>query len=377
MTQASRIAILGCKGGSRLARDVFSKLETICAEAGTITPVYIDSNETMFASGDIKTGLPQSLRHSDVYIFQDPYTTAIERPSHRYNLRTGKTKVSQVPLSMNDHLMALISAADAVHSADPENTINIVVPSFPGARQDKLESVYRAGENGDRERESLNAKFIARMLDQYGPGRVFTLDVHNDAITGFFDNKTLEVLYGSTALLPYVQSEVPLEDALIITPDTGRNDMAGYYAGKLGLDRIMMDKRRNRKGKVKGHTLLTPEGFDPSRYKTAIIVDDMVDTGGTIDGVLRSLNDKGFERTYVVSPLPLLNAGAKERFTKAHLDGVLTGLITTDAITHDEEFVDSSPWFIQLSVADYLARAIYNNHHGISVSRLASGNRGD
>ncbi len=190
--------------GKPFAEKVIAELkEIIHKENHATTFAIIKTRETRFSNGEIKTEIDTSIRNQDVYIFQD-----VENKSSGLNI--------------NDNVMALKTAIQAARMADAQH-ITVVIPAFPYARQDKPKT-----------REGITAAMIARELEDTGAASIITLDIHNDAIAGFFRKANLENLRASKNLADYIQEKIGLKDLVIVAPDAGGAARANFYRQKAG-----------------------------------------------------------------------------------------------------------------------------------------------
>ena len=166
-----RLSIVACNSGKVFASRVEKAVvELIQAEDGVVQPVIRQSQEITFANGEIKTVIEENIRGDDVYVFQ-----CIDDP------QSGK--------SVNDNLMALVTAINAVYQSDPD-CITAVIPQFPYSRQERKKA-----------REPITARLVANLLETAGADRVITLDIHAEAIEGFFQRAILEDLHASKAMI--------------------------------------------------------------------------------------------------------------------------------------------------------------------------------
>ncbi len=336
-----KLGILVCNSGKPFAQKVVSELEEIIAkEHGSNDMRILESKETWFANTESKIEIKESIRNRDVYVFQD-----VE------NKTAG--------LSVNDNYMALRNAVDSVRRADA-HYITLVIPVFPYARQDK-----------PRAREGLTAPLVARDLENDGATRIITLDVHNDAIHSFFRKTILENLHASKNFMDYVKEKMgyKIRDLVVVAPDAGGADRARYYASRLGTKLALLYKERDysKPNVVEKMSLL-----GDVKDKTALVVDDMIDTAGTLAKAAKKLSQEGVKKIYFAASLCLFNQPATERITRACNDKNIAdlGIIGTDAVFHGSDFKKKNLWYEEVSVAKYFARVIYNVNKGRSISRL-------
>ncbi len=339
MAEKSRgkLVIASCLAGKPFGDKVFKELKKIARKKRT-KALSVGLKEVHFANTEIKSILEDSIRGSDLYIIQD-------------------VENSVEPYSVNDNFMALKTAIDAARLSDAKY-ITAVIPVFPYARQDK---------SGGR--EGNTAERVVEEITGCGAERIITLDVHNTAIMGYSGVK-FEDLHASKNLMKYFRKKFsPMKNVCIISPDAGGVKRANYFAEQLGAKLGIIHKERDysKPNVVENITLLgNIEG------EHGIIIDDILDTGGTLDKVARALKEKGrCKKIYFACSLPLLNEPAIKTIDKLHKEGILEQIITTDVVYHGgNEFAKKHPWFVEVSVAKYFAKVIYNINHYKSISAL-------
>jgi ribose-phosphate pyrophosphokinase len=332
-----KLGIIACDSGKPFAEEVVVELKKIIQKENNVAVSgIIQAKETRFINGEIKTEIDESIRNQDVYIFQD-----VE------NKTAG--------LSINDNIMALKTSIQAAKMADAQH-ITAVIPAFPYARQDKIKT-----------REAITSAMIARELEDTGAASVITLDIHNDAIAGFFRKANLENLRASKNFLDYVQEKIGLEDLVIVAPDAGGAARANFFAKKLGVKLALIHKERDYS---KASTIASMSLIGNVKGKVAFVIDDLIDTGGTVVNAAQKLKEFGAKEIYFAASLAMLNGPAFERLDKAHKEGFITKVIGTNVIYHGEDLKKKYPWYEEVSLAKYFARVIYNINRGMSISRL-------
>jgi ribose-phosphate pyrophosphokinase len=275
-----------------------------------------------FSDGEIQINIEESIRGCDVYVIQS--TSA----------------------PVNEHIMETLIMIDALKRASAK-TINIVMPYYGYGRQDRKA----------RAREPITAKLIANLLETAGADRVITLDLHAPQIQGFFDI-LIDHLMGVPILAEYFDSK-DLEDLVIVSPDHGGVTRARKLADRLKAPIAIIDKRRPRPNvaevmNIVGHI----EG------RTAILIDDMIDTAGTITLAANALIENGAKEVYACCTHPVLSGPAIERIQNSKIQE----LVVTNTISLPEEKkIDK---ITQLSVAELIAEAIVRVHEEKSVSTL-------
>ncbi|WP_078378390.1 ribose-phosphate diphosphokinase [Sutcliffiella halmapala] len=275
-----------------------------------------------FSDGEIQINIEESIRGCDVFVIQS--TSA----------------------PVNEHIMETLIMIDALKRASAK-TINIVMPYYGYGRQDRKA----------RAREPITAKLIANLLETAGADRVITLDLHAPQIQGFFDI-LIDHLMGVPILAEYFQSK-NLEDLVIVSPDHGGVTRARKLADRLKAPIAIIDKRRPRPNvaevmNIVGHI----EG------RTAILIDDMIDTAGTITLAANALIENGAKEVYACCTHPVLSGPAIERIQNSQIKE----LVVTNTISLPEE--KKIEKITQLSVAELIAEAIVRVHEEKSVSTL-------
>ena len=276
---------------------------------------------TQFADGEIFVRIDHNVRGRDVFILQPTSAPA-------------------------DNIMELCLLIDAAKRASAAR-VTAVVPYFGYGRQDRK----------DQPRVAIGAKLAANLLVAAGADRVISIDFHQHQIQGFFDIP-VDHMYAAPVLTKYFRS-LGLEDLVVISPDVGAAKMARGYAKRLGAAFAIIDKRRpqanmsevlNVVGEVEG--------------KTCLLVDDMVDTGGSLANAIYALKDRGAEIVYAAATHALLSDGAAQRLQEAPVEEVI--VTNTIHISEEKRFEKLTV----LSVADLLAKAIVYVHSNESVSQL-------
>lgn len=283
------------------------------------------SSVTHFSDGEIQINIEESIRGYDVFIVQ-----STSQP-------------------VNENLMELLIMIDAVKRASAR-TVNVVIPYYGYARQDRKA----------RSREPITAKLVANLLETAGATRVVVLDLHAPQIQGFFD-----ILIDHLVAVPLIseyflnESGIDLENVIVVSPDHGGVTRARKMADRLKAPIAIIDKRRPRPNVAEVMNIVgNVEG------KTAIIIDDIIDTAGTISIAASALIESGAKEVYACCTHPVLSGPAVQRIN----DSVIKELIITNSIALPEE--KNSPKIKQLSVAKLLAETIVRVHEQKSVSSL-------
>ena len=242
----------------------------------------------------------------------------------------------------SDNLMELLLMIDAAKRASAR-TINAVIPYFGWARQDRK----------DKPRVSIGAKLVADLLSAAGVNRVITMDLHADQIQGFF-NVPVDHLYASNVILPYLQA-LNLDNLVIASPDVGGSKRANTYAKYLGCPLVLCNKTRARANVVSSMQIIGEvEG------KNVVIIDDMVDTAGTITKAADLMKAAGAKTVRACASHCVMSGPASERVQNSALEEIV--------------FTDSIPYTLrcakvkQLSVADLFAETIRRVINNESIS---------
>jgi ribose-phosphate pyrophosphokinase len=274
-----------------------------------------------FADGEIFVRIDRNARGRDVYIIQPTVAPA-------------------------DNIMELLLVIDAARRASAAR-ITAVVPYFGYGRQDRK----------DQPRVAIGAKLAANMIVAAGADRLLGMDFHQHQIQGFFDIP-VDHLYAAPVLTKYFR-EKNLDDLVIIAPDVGSAKMARGFAKRLGATFAIIDKRRS--GPNVSEVINVVGEVDG---RTCLLVDDMVDTGGTLANAVQALKEQGAQAVYAAATHALLSGSAKEKLSAAPLEEfVVTNTIDIPGERRFEKLK-------VLSVAGLLAQAIEHIHSNESVSQL-------
>lgn len=280
------------------------------------------------------------LAKMDVHHFSDGEM----QPEIHESVRGGYVFIIQNTPAPADNLMELLLIVDAARRASADY-ICAVVPYFGYARQDRK----------DRPRVAIAAKLVANLMRAAGINRVMTMDLHAGQIQGFFDIP-VDHLNSSAVFIPYIQQTLN-SDLCFAAPDVGSVKRARMYAQFFAADMVICDKYRKRANEIAEMTLIgNVEG------KNVIIVDDLIDTGGTLCNAADLLMRKGAKSVRALITHPVLSGKAYENIEKS----ALTELVVTDTLPLRQ----SCSKIKQLSVAGLFAQAIRNTHEHISINDL-------
>jgi ribose-phosphate pyrophosphokinase len=247
---------------------------------------------------------------------------------------------------VNEALMELLLMLDAFKRSSASR-LTAVIPYYGYARQDRK----------DKPRVPISAKLVADLLSAAGSDRILTMDLHAAQIQGFFDIP-VDHLFAAPVIMDYVMS-LNLPDLTVISPDAGGVERARAYAKRLDATLAIVDKRRDQPNVAEVHNVIGDvEG------RTALIVDDIVDTAGTLTKVAEAIKKAGAREVLASSSHAVLSGNAIERIAKSPV----SKLIVTDSIPlAPEKRIDK---IVVLSIADLMAKAIRNIHEETSVTSL-------
>ena len=273
-----------------------------------------------FSDGEISVQIGESVRGKDVFVIQPTCAPA------------------------NSNLMELLILTDALKRSSA-NSITAVVPYFGYARQDRKAAP----------RVPISAKLVANMMQTAGIDRVVTMDLHAGQIQGFFD-VPVDNLYGSLIFLDYLK-EKNLKNPIIASPDVGGVARARSFAKKLSLDLVIVDKRREEANKSEVMNIIGDVAG-----KDVILIDDMIDTAGTIVKAAGAFKEQGAKSVSAFCTHAVLSGPAYERIES----GALDGLVVTDTIPLKQE----SDRIKVISVAPLFGEVIRRVYHDESVNSL-------
>jgi ribose-phosphate pyrophosphokinase len=314
-------------GGSRSSLKIFSG--TANPELSREVTDYLETNLgqvriSPFSDGEIYVQIQESVRGIDCFVIQPTCTP------------------------VNENLMELLILIDALKRASA-GRITVVMPYFGYGRQDRK----AAG------REAITAKLVADLLTTSGAQRVVGLDLHAPQIMGFF-NILVDHLYASPVLLEYIRANLMHNDVVVVSPDVGGVARARAFAKKLNDAPIaIIDKRRTKHNEAEVLNIV-----GEVKGKTAIMVDDMIDTAGTIVKGAELLQKEGAKAIYACATHPVLSGPAMDRINNSPIEK----LVVTNSIPHDPKRISKK--IVQVSVAKLLGEAITRIHDDSSVSEL-------
>jgi ribose-phosphate pyrophosphokinase len=306
------IKVLSCNANKELANDIAYNLGIPLGDAQVST----------FSNGEMGVSINESIRGADVFVVQSTCSP------------------------VNDNLMELLIMIDALKRASA-GRINAVIPFYGYARQDRK----------SKSREPITAKLVANLITVAGADRVITMDLHAPQIQGFFDIP-VDHLFAAPLLVNYFINK-RLEDVVVVSPDVGGVTRARFLAAKLDAPLAIIDKRRPRPNVSEVMNII-----GDIENRNCIIIDDIVDTAGSIVNAAKVLTDMGAKDVYVACSHPVLSGPAYERLAESRIKELVatnTIPITADKMTEKIKV---------LSVAPLFAEAIKRIYEGLSLSKL-------
>lgn len=270
-----------------------------------------------FADGEFEVSFEESIRGCEVYLVQSTFPNS-------------------------DNLMELLLMIDAAKRASARSVV-AVMPYFGWARQDRK----------DKPRVSIAAKLVSDLLMTAGVDRVITMDLHADQIQGFF-NIPVDHLYASSVFIPYIQS-LGLEDLVIATPDVGGAKRANSYAKYLGVPLVLCHKQRAKANVVAQMTII-----GDVQDKDVILIDDMVDTAGTITKAADLMMANGARSVRALASHAIMSGPATDRVNESALEEII--------FTNSIPYTGDCPKATIISVARLFADTIRRVHNNESIS---------
>ena len=313
MPRRNEIKIFAGNAHPELARDISRRLHIRLGKALV----------SRFPDGEVKVQIKENVRGCDVFVVQ---------PTCR---------------PVNENLVELLVILDALRRASAQR-ITAVIPYYGYARQDRK----------DRPRVPITAKLVADLLTSAGASRVVTLDLHASQIQGFF-NIPVDHLYATPVLGVYFKN-LKLKNIVVVSPDPGGVERARAFAKRLKAPLAIIDKRRQ-----DDQAVVMMNVIGNVRGKTALIVDDMIDTGGTLVRSIEALLAKGAKKVYACATHPVFAGKAIEELIRSRV----TEVVVTNSIPLSEEAKRYKRIHV-LSVGGLLAETIRSVHQESSVSRL-------
>jgi ribose-phosphate pyrophosphokinase len=306
--------IIACNSNLPLAQDISKYLKTPLTKASI----------RRFSDMEVFAEIHENIRGEDVFVIQSTSYPA------------------------NDHVMELLVTIDALKRASAAR-ITAVIPYFGYARQDR--------KTGPR--TPISARLMANLIEAAGADRVLTMELHAGQIQGFF-NIPVDNLICSPVLLPKLEALAKNKEVIITSPDVGGVVRARHFAKKVSSDLAIIDKRREKAGVSEVMNVI-----GDVKGKTCIMVDDMVDSGGTLCNAAVALMENGAESVHAYACHGVLSGGAVSRISASPIQE----MVITDTIA-ETEAVKLSDTVQQVSVAKFLGEAMARIHDSRSVSVL-------
>ena len=278
-----------------------------------------------FANGEVYCEIEKNVRGADVFVIQSTCAP------------------------VNENLMELLIIIDALKRASA-NSITAVVPHYGYSRQDRKSAP----------RSPITAKLVADMMTVAGASRVVTMDLHAGQIQGFF-NIPFDNIFASPVLIEYIQKNMNREHLICISPDAGGVERVRHFAKKLSTELALIDKRRTGPNVAEAMNVI-----GDVKGKDCIIIDDMIDTGGTLVQAARALRKNGANKIYAAATHPVFSDPCIQRLAECE---ELEEVIITDTIPLSEAGRKLSKIKV-VSTADILSKAIHRTFNHDSVSSL-------
>lgn len=276
-----------------------------------------------FSDGETQVEIHENVRRREVYVIQS----------------TCKP--------VNDNLVELLLLVDAFRRSSAAR-VTAVIPYFGYARQDKKVAP----------RVPISAKVVAELLERTGVDRVITMDLHAGQIQGFF-NVPVDNLYAAPIIIDDIKTRFS-EDVVVVSPDAGGVERARAYAKRLDVGLAIVDKRRSAPNQAKAMAII-----GDVKDKIALVIDDMVDTAGTLTEAAGVIREKGAKEVHAYCTHPVLSGPAIDRITQSSL----SSLVATDTVPLSEE-ARACGKIKTLSVAKLVGEAIMRSYRGDSVNSL-------
>ena len=277
-----------------------------------------------FSDGETQVEIHENVRRQEVYVIQSTC------------------------YPVNDHLVELLLLIDAFKRS-AGSKITAVIPYFGYARQDKKVAP----------RVPISAKLIADLLTTAGVNRVITIDLHAGQIQGFFD-MPVDNIYAAPIIIDHIRSNYANEEMVVVSPDAGGVERARAYAKRLDAGLAIVDKRRSAPNEAKAMAII-----GSVQDKVAVIIDDMVDTAGTLTEAAGVIKEKGAKKVIAYATHPVLSGPAIDRIENS----ALTSLVVTDTIPLSEKALACDK-VRTLSIAKLVGETIIRSYRGDSVNSL-------
>ncbi|MBA1339609.1 MAG: ribose-phosphate pyrophosphokinase [Pelagibacterales bacterium] len=306
--------ILSGTSNTKLSKDIAKQLKL----------KLVNTNIKRFADGEIYIEINENIRGNSVFVIQSTSNPA------------------------NDNLMELLLVIDALRRSSAKN-ITAVIPYYGYARQDRKVAP----------RTSISAKVVANLITNAGASRVLTVDLHAGQIQGFFD-MPVDNLFTTPLFAKYIKRKLKNKKLICVSPDVGGVQRTRGLATKIKADLAIIDKRRPAPGKSQVMNII-----GDVKGKTCIIVDDIIDSGGTIVNAVEALKKSGAVEVFVFITHAVLSGSAVEKIKKSKIKK----LIITDTIDNSQKIKNNNKIEV-LSISSLMAEAIKRISNSTSVSDL-------
>ncbi len=306
--------ILSGTSNIRLSRDIAIQLKL----------KLVNTNIKRFSDGEIYVEINENIRGNSIFVVQSSSPPA------------------------NDNLMELLICIDALRRSSAKN-ITAVIPYFGYARQDRKVVP----------RTAISAKLVSNLITNAGANRILTLDLHAGQIQGFFDIP-VDNLFATPIFARHIKRNVRKNNLICVSPDVGGVERARALGRRINSGIAIIDKRRPAPGKSEVINIV-----GNVKEKICFVVDDIIDSGGTIVNAVKALKEKGAKDVYVYATHAVLSGNAVEKIKKSSIKK----LIITDSIDNSHK-IKKSPKIEVLSIAPMMAEAIKRISNSTSVSSL-------
>ena len=315
---APKIQLFATNAGNELAKRIATELNVPLGEARL----------ARFKDGEVDVQILENVRGNDVFIVASTQPPA-------------------------ENLLEALHLAEAARLSSA-GRVTLVIPYFGYSRSDRK----------DAPRKAIGARLAFKLLEIARPDRFILLDIHAEQTLATIDHAVSDHLYGSAVAVPFLTPLLSGKDFVIASPDRGGGARAIKYASLMGHeDFVFFSKQRAQAGEVKQDSIKIIGDIEG---KLVLLVDDMIDSGGTIIADAKAAKDAGARAVWAFGTHGLFSAGAIEKIEGSALDKVFT----TDSIHHDETMLAKSTKVEIISVAGLLAKAIQRTHDGESLSAL-------
>ncbi len=284
----------------------------------------VNSNIKRFADDEIYVEVNENIRGNTIFVVQSTSNPA------------------------NDNLMELLICIDALKRSSAKN-ITAVIPYFGYARQDRKVVP----------RTAISAKLVSDLITNAGANRILSVDLHAGQIQGFF-NIPVDNLFATPIFARHIKNKIKLNNLICVAPDVGGVERTRALSRRLDVNIAIIDKRRPAPGKSEVMNLV-----GDVRNKNCVIIDDIIDSGGTIVNAAKALKDKGAKDVYVYITHAVLSGNAVEKIEKSQIKK----LITTDTIDNSRKIIKSKKIEV-ISIAPMISEAMKRISNSTSVSSL-------